>query len=276
MTLTRAWRQGGLVLLCASVASLGATAVLAAGPEAPGPGSPQEAGPAQTAKPAPAAADEPGSATAAQQRLRQDRSNRAKRPVDEQVAEVAAGTRQSSNEVEGRAKIVVTLRKPMPWPRFARQQESDRSGRLPSNANVTAYMETDDGYPLILAGSPGAALDSELSAYARQLSQQLGSGKFQGRSAAGRSSDASRARQLDSASASANQRVVVLGFTLSYEDYERARESLPKNYAVTGAEVYLSKSGMAFLDDDKRMTPARVAQLDDEYARAPQDKRGMR
>jgi hypothetical protein len=163
-----------------------------------------------------------------------------KRTVDEQLRtfQDAAERAKADVDVAAMATVSITLNTPLPIKALQDARIAGKYGIPDEAVNVTVYAEMDDGYPITITGEPRFDLAGEIVRFV---------------------TNANESGRLTYNPADVADRVVILGFTLSLDDYGKLSDSLHDLYGPSVDVVSVSRRPEALRPID-RQTLDRVAE----------------
>lgn len=257
-------RSGGVIMGLSGLAALGLAAVAVASTEIRPPSGSSNAPVSETVV-APAIPQPP---TDVDGKARLARLAEGNRPVAAQLASLEESLGVPPGALKDRAHIVSTLRLPKLYSDFASLEKSKLAGqRLPSNAIVTVYLETDSGYPLTVSAPADEDHVMLMQGYLHELVNDLSpSGDVSSHLAAdGRMLEAGAAEReglsLQAAAATLTSRLVVLGFEMPEAEYRESGARLRREYDIVAEEVVPGEGSRPFLNLSERLTPAVLSRL---------------
>ncbi|MGI8427548.1 MAG: hypothetical protein ACR2FO_09285 [Actinomycetota bacterium] len=196
---------------------------------------------------------------------------RGKLPLDEQVARYAVVANKSPDEVSKSGTAVITLAVPMPLDVY-----HERPLSIPLEAtSVTLYLELADGYPFKVFGKVDEDLEGKLSSFMEFMAKNERSGpstpsagappiggEQNGTPASSKDPDAAKrlADQIDAGRASLPRLGVILGFTMTPNDYKRISDGLNKDFDIGAVEI-MSAGGSPFKMTEDRIDANRVEEF---------------
>lgn len=189
--------------------------------------------------------------------------------LDDQIADLTDRYYYESREaVERVAWIVMTLETPMPLDIFHAQLADGLGSLLGTGTRYTITAELDSGYPLVVSGPIGADLMTNLEAFHANM-VRVHRGNLSDSAAlpspgANSSAEEQLVVELESASTDLRRRVVVLGFTVPFADYEALASDLAA-YPVAALEVELDPNAAPFRAHDEILDLHEVGELRAEY-----------
>lgn len=169
----------------------------------------------ETARPDQVEASPAGGRTEESERTR--RKAVGSKPLPAQIVEVAAGARLTRAQAVARGHVVTTFKVPVPWDLYEQEQQGgDRI--VPETASVVlVYLETDEGYPVMVHSVPGGDPIARLEAFLGNAGRQL-----EGAPAPISPSQ----EEIRQAAADLRRRVVIFGFTMPWAEFRRVEEDL--------------------------------------------------
>ncbi len=116
--------------------------------------------------------------------------------------------------------VVASLSTPMPLTVYREQRETQGPYALDAGAaSITTYIELPGGYPITSTGSPDDDFLASISAFLSEPATQA------------------RLQEAASPDFALEDRMVILGFTMKYPDFERLEPALRSRLALAAAEV---------------------------------------
>ena len=157
------------------------------------------------------------------------------RSMSQTVAEVAAATSLTAADVVERSNVSIVFRQPLPY--LLLNTASER-GVIPDNAiTLTAYLELEDGYPIVVKGRPGTDFESKFGSTLALLEERATSDD------AGSAYDPGFTALVRRARADVADRIVIIAYTQNTSLFLEVESSLKAESGEQRLAGFELKSG---------------------------------